>query len=63
MVYLFFANIPWLGVIVALGIYFLEILIDNINARIKWELMIKSAWVVTLILGVGNLLVLYFIYH
>ncbi|MCP4179286.1 MAG: NADH-quinone oxidoreductase subunit H [bacterium] len=63
MVYLFFANIPWLGVIVALGVYFLEILIDNINARIKWELMIKSAWVVTLILGVGNLLVLYFIYH
>jgi ech hydrogenase subunit B len=63
MVYLFFANIWWLGVIVALATYFVEILIDNINARIKWELMIKSAWVVTLILGVGNLLVLYFIYH
>ncbi len=61
MVYLFFVNMPIVGVIVALAIYFVEILIDNINARIKWELMLKSAWIVTLILGVGNLFVLYFL--
>jgi formate hydrogenlyase subunit 4 len=59
MMYLFFANIPWLGVLVVLAVYFIEILIDNINARIKWELMLASAWVVTLLLGVGNLMVLY----
>jgi formate hydrogenlyase subunit 4 len=59
IMYLFFANIPWLGVLVVLAVYFLEILIDNINARIKWELMLASAWVVTLLLGVGNLMVLY----
>jgi hypothetical protein len=56
---LFFANIPWLGILVVLAVYFIEILIDNINARIKWELMLASAWVVTLLLGVGNLMVLY----
>jgi len=59
IMYLFFASIPWLGVLVVLAVYFIEILIDNINARIKWELMLASAWVVTLLLGVGNLMVLY----
>ncbi len=58
LMYLFFANIPWLGVLVVLFVYFLEILIDNINARIKWELMLGSAWIITVILGVGNLLIL-----
>ena len=61
MIYLFFANMPILAIIIAIAIYFVEILIDNINARIKWELMLKSAWVVTIILGVGNLFVLYFL--
>lgn len=59
IIYLFFANMPIIGVIAVLFIYFIEILIDNINARIKWELMLGSAWVVTLLLGVGNLMVLY----
>lgn len=58
ILYLFFANMPFLGVIATLLIYFIEIIIDNVNARIRWELMLGSAWVVTLVLGVGNLLVL-----
>jgi formate hydrogenlyase subunit 4 len=58
LIYLFFANIPWLGILVLIAVYFAEIVIDNVNARIKWELMLGSAWIVTLILGVGNLLVL-----
>jgi len=61
IVYLFFANIPWLGVVIALLMYFIEIVIDNANARIKWELMIKTAWGITLILGFGNLFLLYFL--
>lgn len=61
IVYLFFANIPWLGVIIALLMYFIEIVIDNANARVKWELMIKTAWGITLILGFGNLFLLYFL--
>lgn len=63
LIYLFFANMPIVGVLAVLAIYFIEILIDNINARIKWELMLGSAWVVTLILGIGNLMVLYAIQH
>lgn len=59
IMYLFFASIPWLGVLVILAVYFIEIIIDNTNARIKWELMLASAWVVTLLLGIGNLMVLY----
>ena len=59
LIYLFFANLPWLGLLAALFIYFIEILIDNINARIKWELMLGSAWVLTVVLGVGNLLIVY----
>jgi len=59
LIYLFFANIPWLGLVMALFIYFIEILIDNLNARIKWELMLGSAWVVTVVLGIGNLFILY----
>jgi ech hydrogenase subunit B len=61
ILYLFFANMPILGILVVLFIYFIEILIDNINARVKWELMLGSAWVVTLVLGVGNLIFLYLI--
>jgi len=63
MVFLFFAFHPVLAVPLTLIVYFLEVLIDNSNARIKWELMLKSAWLVTLLLGLGNLLVLYFVLH
>ena len=59
LIYLFFANLPLLGLFMALVIYFIEILIDNINARIKWELMLASAWVLTVVLGVGNLVLVY----
>lgn len=59
LIYLFFASIPLLGLAAALFIYFIEILIDNINARIKWELMIGSSWVITVVLGIGNLFILY----
>ncbi len=61
MVYLFFAFSPVLAVALTFIVYLLEVLVDNTNARIKWELMLKSAWLVTLVLGLGNLLVLYFV--
>jgi ech hydrogenase subunit B len=61
MMYLFFAKLPIIGIIALLIIYFIEIIIDNINARIKWELMLGSAWVITLVLGVGNLMILHVI--
>ncbi len=58
---LFFVNSnPWsylVAVLVALGAYFLEIVIDNTFARVKWQVMLKSAWIVALAAGVLNLLV------
>ncbi len=49
-----------LAVAVALIAYFLEILIDNNFARVKWQLMFKSAWAIALVLGGINLAVLAF---
>jgi ech hydrogenase subunit B len=63
MICIFFAFNPALAIFGTLFIYFVEVLIDNTNARIKWELMLKSAWLVTVLLGIGNLLVLYFVLH
>lgn len=50
-----------IGVVVALLVYFLEILIDNNFARVKWQFMVKSAWLVALIGGGVNIAVLAFL--
>lgn len=59
---LFFINSnPWsiLWAILAIAVvFFVEILIDNTSARVKWQLMLKLSWMVTLIFGGLNLLVL-----
>ncbi|MDD5675439.1 MAG: NADH-quinone oxidoreductase subunit H [Chitinivibrionales bacterium] len=60
-IYLFFANDPILAALAAALVYFLEIIIDNTFARAKWQLMVKSSWIVTLVLGMGNLLILSFV--
>lgn len=46
------------GVIFALLAWFLEILIDNNFARVKWQAMLKSAWIVALVCGGVNIAVL-----
>jgi NADH:ubiquinone oxidoreductase subunit H len=46
------------GLIVTAAVYFFVILVDNTFARLKWPAAIKSAWIVTLVLGFGNILVL-----
>ena len=38
-----------LAVVAALLVYFLEIWIDNNFARVKWQALLKSAWVVALV--------------
>ena len=58
-IYLFFSFNPWIGAAAVLLTYFLEILVDNTFARVKWELAFKSAWIVALVLGGGNLIILY----
>lgn len=51
--------LSYLAAIAAVAVvFFLEILIDNTSARVKWQLMLKLAWGVTLITGGLNLLIL-----
>ena len=57
----FINNNPWsiLAAIVAIiVVFFLEILIDNTSARVKWQVMLISAWGVTIVAGGMNLLIL-----
>lgn len=58
LVYLFFANNILLGIVVAGATYLLEVLIDNTFARLTWSWMLKYTWLVTLVFGVGNVLLL-----
>lgn len=44
--------------IIAVAVYLIEIFIDNNFARVKWQVMLVSAWVVALIAGGANLAVL-----
>ena len=59
---LFFLNsnpISIVGAVIAiLVVWFLEILIDNTSARVKWQLMLKLAWGVTIIAAGMNLFLL-----
>lgn len=62
VVALFFINsnpISYLAAAAAvLVVFFIEILIDNTSARVKWQLMLKMAWGVTLVTGGLNLFIL-----
>ena len=59
---LFFINdnpISYLvAVVLVLATYFVEILIDNTSARVKWQMMLQLAWGVTLVSGGLNLFIL-----
>jgi len=60
-VYLFFGFNPLIGVAAVIVVYLLEILIDNTNARVKWQLAMKSSWLIAAVVGVVNLAALYFL--
>ncbi len=51
--------ISWaIAVVLAFLIYLLEIFIDNNFARVKWQFLLKSAWIVALVAGGVNMFVL-----
>lgn len=62
VVALFFLNSSWWTVLIALaGIaitYFVLILVDNTNARMKWQRMFKNSWITTIIIGALNVFIL-----
>ena len=62
LVALFFINSSWyswpLAILACLFVFFLETLWDNVSARVKWNTMLDSCWVVTLLTGGLNGLIL-----
>lgn len=55
-VYLFFASNPIIGIAATIAVYILEVLIDNMYARLTWQFTIASSWIVTAVLAVTNLM-------
>lgn len=59
---LFFLNANWWTILIALVAisitYFVLILVDNTNARLKWQKMFKNSWVTTIIIGALNVFIL-----
>lgn len=59
---LFFLNANWWTIIIALAAisitYFVLILVDNTNARMKWKNMFKNSWITTIIIGALNVFIL-----
>lgn len=49
------------AVVAVVLVYFLEIWIDNNFARVKWQFMFKSAWLVALVAGGVNIALLAFL--
>jgi ech hydrogenase subunit B len=59
IIFLFWANPWWAGVLLALGAYFVELLIDNTYARLKLSTMVKTTWAWGFGLSLVN--ILYFV--
>ena len=57
-VYLFFAFNPAIAVAAVAVAYFLEVFIDNSFSRLTWHYTVKASWVVALVAGVTNFVVL-----
>lgn len=59
---LYIVNQSWVSliaaVLVVLAVYFLEILIDNTSARVKWDTMLKLSWGVTILTSGINLIIM-----
>jgi formate hydrogenlyase subunit 4 len=60
-IYLFFAFNTVLAAAAVALVYLFEIMVDNTNARVRWQLTLVSAWALTLVLGGGNLIALYMV--
>ncbi len=56
---LFFAQPIWVGILIALASYFLELVIDNISARMTWKWMLKATWLIAIGLALTNIIWLY----
>ncbi len=55
LVALFFAQPIWVGVLIALGAFVLEVVIDNVSARVTWVWMLKVAWIAGLGMALADI--------
>lgn len=60
---LFFANNLYVAAAAIAICYFAEILVDNIAARLTWQIMLKSTWIPGLMIAVVNMVWVYIKYH
>jgi ech hydrogenase subunit B len=59
LITLFFVHPIWVGILIALGSYFLEMVIDNISARVTWKWMLKTTWLFGIGAALTNIIWLY----
>ena len=57
--FLFFSTHWTLGLAACALSFFLLLVVDNVCARVKWDFALRSAWLMTLTLGCGNIVVLW----
>ena len=59
---LFFVNATWwswiIAIIVCCAVFFIETLIDNVCARLKWKITLYGCWLITLVAAGLNLFIL-----
>lgn len=58
LVYLFLGTWWWIALPATLFVFFLELVADNTCSRVKWQMAVKSSWIIAATLGVGNIAVL-----
>ena len=56
---LFWANPLWIGLLIAFAAFLLELVVDNITARMTARWMVRLSWSVGLTLGILNIAYLY----
>ena len=59
IIVLFWANPLWVGLLIALAAFLLELVVDNITARMTARWMVRLSWSVGLTLGILNIAYLY----
>lgn len=60
LIAVFFANPIWIGVLIALVAFLLELVVDNICARLTWRWMLKATWAIGIVSGFLNIVWLYY---
>jgi len=60
---LFWAQPLWVGVLLALGAFFLEFVVDNIAARLRWTWMLSISWGIGVGLVLLNIVLIQFVFN